>query len=77
MVRLPSFRLHKASGQGMTTIRGKDYYFGPYDAPESRTKYNRLLAEYLSADRTPRYFDTTDTEGYQKAKEIVCTMVEV
>jgi integrase len=37
----------------MTTIRGKDYYFGPYDAPESRTKYNRLLAEYLSADRSP------------------------
>lgn len=53
MVRLPSFRLHKASGQGMTNIRGKDYYFGPFEAPESRRKFNRLLAEYLSADRSP------------------------
>jgi len=29
MARAPSFRLQKASGQGLTTIRDQDYYFGP------------------------------------------------
>ena len=29
MARAPSFRLQKASGQGLTTTRDKDYYFGP------------------------------------------------
>ncbi len=55
MVRLPSYRLHKASGQGITNIRGKDFYFGPFQDPESRRKYNKLLAEYLASNRSTAF----------------------
>jgi integrase len=55
MPRLPSYRLHKGSGQGVTTIRGKDFYFGPYDDPKSKAKFRKLLGEYLSSS-TPTSF---------------------
>ncbi|MEI8374097.1 MAG: hypothetical protein WCJ35_14835 [Planctomycetota bacterium] len=45
---VPVYRLHKASGQAVSTIRGKIQYLGKWESPESRTAYARLLAE-LSA----------------------------
>ena len=46
---ISSYRLHKQSGQAITTINlngtGKDYFLGRYDTSESRVKYNRLLAD--------------------------------
>jgi integrase len=44
----PSYCHHKASDRGYATIDGKPVYFGPYDAPESRAKYHRLISEYLA-----------------------------
>ena len=55
MARLPSFRLHKASGQGVTTIRGKDFYFGPFEDKKSKQKYNKLLAEYLASNKSESF----------------------
>lgn len=49
--RQPSYRLHKASGQAVVSINGRTIYLGKYDSAESKTKYNRLVAEYLAADR--------------------------
>ncbi len=53
----PSYRLHKASGQAVVTVRHfdggrQDVYLGPHGSPESHQKYARLLAEW-SAGRTP------------------------
>ena len=42
---VPSYRLHKPSGQARTIVRGKHIYLGKYNSPESRRKYARLLAE--------------------------------
>jgi hypothetical protein len=48
---IPQYRLHKARGLGVVTLNGKDYYLGPYDAPQSREAYNRLVADWLSNGR--------------------------
>jgi len=46
--RLPSYRLHKASGQGIVTLNGKDHYLGLYDTPESHSKYHQVIADWLN-----------------------------
>src|SRR5690242_15562521 len=46
--RIPSYRLHKPTGQAVVTLNGKDHYLGRHGTPESRRLYDRLLAEYLA-----------------------------
>lgn len=48
---IPSFRRHKPSGLAVATFNGRDIYFGPWRSPESRTAYDRLVAEWLSNGR--------------------------
>jgi len=55
MAKIPAYRLHKASGQGLVTIRGKDYYLGAHNTKDSKSKYKRLIGEYL-AQRQPLTF---------------------
>lgn len=51
----PSMRLHKPSGQAVVTIDGKDFYLGRYDAPDSKRKYDRMIAEwYLRGRQGPQ-----------------------
>ena len=52
MLKIPNFRLHKASGQGTTKIRGKCYYFGPFDEPESKRRFNELISRYVLSDNS-------------------------
>lgn len=49
--RIPSYRLHKPSGQAVVTINGKDYYLGRYDSPKSHAAYKRKIAEWLANHR--------------------------
>jgi integrase len=49
--RIPSYRLHKSTGQAVVTLAGRDHYLGTHGSPESREKYQRLLAEYLANNR--------------------------
>lgn len=46
--RPPAYRLHKASGQAVVTLDGKDHYLGPHGSKASQAKYQQLLAEFLS-----------------------------
>jgi hypothetical protein len=32
--RIPSYRLHKPSGQAVVTINGKDIYLGRFNSPD-------------------------------------------
>src|SRR4051794_14950677 len=50
--RVPSYRLHAGTGQAVVTLNGKDIYLGKYDTPQSREQYGRLIAEWLTANRT-------------------------
>src|SRR5438270_6663828 len=51
---VPSYRLHRASGQAVVSIQGKDYYLGPWKSRASRFEYDRLIGEWLVAGR-PAY----------------------
>jgi hypothetical protein len=51
-VRIPSYRLHRPSGQAVVTLSGKDHYLGRHGSSESRVTYERLLAEWLVNDRS-------------------------
>lgn len=45
---VPSYRLHKSTGQARVIISGKHIYLGKYDTPESWEKYSRVVAGWLS-----------------------------
>jgi integrase len=47
-VRIPSYRLHKPSGQAIVTIGGRMFYLGRYGSVESRSEYGRVVAEWQS-----------------------------
>jgi hypothetical protein len=49
--RIPKYRLHKASGQGMVTLDGQDHYCGPYRDPSSKAEYDRLICVWLANGR--------------------------
>lgn len=49
--KLPSYRLHKASGRAVVTLGGKDYYLGPHQSRVSYQEYDRLVAEWLARGR--------------------------
>lgn len=47
---VPKYRLHKATGQAVVTVRTadggrKDVYLGRYRSPESRKEYERIIAQ--------------------------------
>jgi integrase len=49
--RQPSYCLHKASGQAVVRIDGKDRYLGEYGSQDSKAEYDRLIAEWLGNGR--------------------------
>jgi hypothetical protein len=51
---VPSYRLHKPTGQAVVTIRTatgerRDVYLGKYNSEESRAEYARVIAELASS----------------------------
>jgi hypothetical protein len=58
--KIPSYRLHKASGQAVVTLNGRDHYLGPHGSPESQEAYRRVLQEVAVSNRRqlPRTPDT-------------------
>jgi integrase len=60
----PKYRKHKASGQAIVTLSGRDHYLGPYGTAASRKAYDRLVAEWIANGRaTPaRQQDVTVIE---------------
>ena len=50
-LRHPKYRKHKASGQAVVTLNGRDFYLGIYGTPESRAEYDRLVGEWQLNNR--------------------------
>lgn len=48
---LPKYRKHKASGQAVVTLAGRDHYLGPHGVKASKLEYDRLVAEWLQQGR--------------------------
>lgn len=42
---IPTYSLHRPSGQARVRINGQDLYLGPYDTDESRKKYGELISQ--------------------------------
>ena len=47
-VRVPSYRRHKATGQAVVSLAGRDIYLGKFNSAASRAEYNRLIAEWAA-----------------------------
>ena len=41
---LPKYRKHRASGQAVVTLNGRDFYLGPHGSKVSKMEYDRLIA---------------------------------
>jgi integrase len=52
---LPRYRKHRASGQAIVTLNGRDYYLGPHGTKASKLEYDRLIAEYLTSGRSASF----------------------
>ena len=50
-MRVPSYLLHKSTGQAYVKLCGKFVYLGKYGTEESRRKYEQVIGEYLSNGR--------------------------
>jgi integrase len=48
---VPSYRKHRASGQAVVTLNGRDFYLGLYGSKASRIEYDRLVGEWLQQGR--------------------------
>lgn len=49
--RVPSYRLHKASGQAIVTIAGRDHYLGKHGTEASRRAYDALVGRWIAGGR--------------------------
>ncbi len=49
---VPKYRKHRASGQAVVTLDGKDHYLGPHGTKTSRLEYDRLVGEWQLNGRT-------------------------
>src|SRR4051794_38043337 len=59
---IPSLCLHKATGQAVVRLGGKDFYCGLHGTPEADEKYRRLVAEWLpTGQQTPPTSATSPT----------------
>ncbi len=52
----PSYRLHKQSGQAIVTLtdpsgQRRDVLLGEHETPQSRAEYDRVIAEWVAAER--------------------------
>lgn len=58
---IPSYRLHRPTGQAITTVRSadgsrKDIYLGRYNSPESKQEYTRIISELKANGSAPTTF---------------------
>jgi integrase len=53
--KIPSYRLHKPTGQAVVRLDGHDHYLGKHGTPASHEAYDRLIGEWLASGlrRTP------------------------
>jgi integrase len=49
--KVPNLCRHRPSGQAYVRLSGRTIYIGPYDQPDTRRKYDKLIAEWLASGR--------------------------
>ncbi len=46
--QIPTYRLHRGSGQAVVRIKGRDQYIGVHGSPESKVKYQEIVRKAMS-----------------------------
>jgi integrase len=49
--RIPKPCRHKATGQAVVRLNGKDHYLGPWKSPAAKACYERLIGQWLASGR--------------------------
>ena len=49
--RIPAYQKHRASGQAVVSLNGRDFYLGPHGTRASKLEYDRLIGEWLQQGR--------------------------
>jgi hypothetical protein len=49
--RIPSYRLHKPTGQAVVRLDGRDFYLGKHGTETSQEAYRWLIAKWLLTGR--------------------------
>jgi hypothetical protein len=50
-ISVPKYSKHKASGQAVVSLNGRDCYLGPHGTKASKTEYDRVIGEWLASGR--------------------------
>jgi integrase len=50
---VPSYRLHKATGQAVVVLKGRSFYLGKFGSHESKAEYRRVISEFLTLGGEP------------------------
>ena len=58
--RIPSYCLHRASGQAYVKVRGKITYLGPYGSQASREAYASIVTSVLAGQELPSKLKSKD-----------------
>ncbi len=48
---VPKYRKHRASGEAVVTINGREHYLGPHGTKASKLEYDRLINQWLVTGR--------------------------
>ena len=59
IAKKPSYLRHAATGQARCVVNGKTIYLGVYGTPESRARYDDLVAEWFARSGDVRAFTLT------------------
>ncbi|MFP6667591.1 MAG: site-specific integrase, partial [Pirellulales bacterium] len=68
--KIPSYRLHKPTGQAIVRLAGRMHYLGTHGSDSSRQKYDQLIAEWLTIGRGK----TTTTHNWTITQLVVAYM---
>lgn len=49
--QLPELKRHKKTGHGFVYLDGRQHFLGPFDHPDTRIKFDRLIAQWLAKGR--------------------------
>ncbi len=63
----PGYRRHRASGQAVVTLSGKDFYLGPWKSKTSIDEYDRLIREWLERGRSLKPLESAPQGRQSKA----------
>ena len=53
--QVPSYRLHKQSGQAIVTLNGRGILLGRHGSAASKSEYRRVTAEWLATKGLPTH----------------------